>query len=69
MTNPPTPLWRTSSYSPSTGGNCVEAGPLTDSSGRIAVRDTKDRTGPTFVSTSDEWAGFITSVKTGAFDQ
>lgn len=34
--------WRISSFSANGGGgNCVEAGPLTDSTGRVAVRHSK----------------------------
>jgi hypothetical protein len=37
--------WRTSSYTGSGGGNCVEVGDQTGE-GRVLVRDTKDRRGP-----------------------
>ncbi|WP_199044499.1 DUF397 domain-containing protein, partial [Glycomyces salinus] len=30
--------WKISSRSTNNGGNCVEAGPLADGSGRVAVR-------------------------------
>lgn len=30
--------WRISSFSNSAGGSCVEVGPLSDPSGRVAVR-------------------------------
>ncbi|MGI5204606.1 DUF397 domain-containing protein [Spirillospora sp. CA-108201] len=35
--------WRRSSRSTSSGGNCVE---LADAAGAVAVRDSKDPTGP-----------------------
>ena len=55
-------VWRTSSYSSSGGGNCVEVGPFPDG---VAIRDTKDRTGPSFLTSRDEWAGFVQSIKDG----
>ncbi|SPL93102.1 unnamed protein product [[Actinomadura] parvosata subsp. kistnae] len=35
--------WHISSYSADGGGNCVEAGPLQDGSGRVAVRHTSSK--------------------------
>ncbi|GIG63769.1 DUF397 domain-containing protein [Phytomonospora endophytica] len=64
----PSVHWRTSSYSNSGGANCVEVGPLTDLPTRIAVRDSKDREGPTFLTSPAEWSGFITGIKSGGFD-
>jgi hypothetical protein len=53
--------WRTSSYSTSNGGNCVE----TASDGRVvAVRDTKDRgTGTVLAFTPSTWRAFLTAIK------
>lgn len=61
--------WRKSSRSSggSNGANCVEAGQLTDRTG-IALRDTKDRDGATFVLTVDEWRGLVTDLKRGSLD-
>lgn len=56
-------LWRTSSRSDSGGGQCVEVGPYTDHSGRIAVRDTKDRAGAVLTVSGGEWAGFVASLR------
>ena len=58
--------WKKSSLSGGSGGNCVEvAGNLP---GVIAVRDSKNPTGPALVLTSGEWHTFLASVKSGRFD-
>ena len=54
--------WRTSSYS-TYNGNCVEVGNLAD--GRIAVRDTKDRTGPVLVFSRSQWNALLAGTKRG----
>jgi hypothetical protein len=56
--------WRKSTYS---GGNgsCLE---VADLGGVVAVRDSKDKTGPKLIFTSDAWRNFIESVKIGAHD-
>jgi hypothetical protein len=55
-------IWRKSSFS-GTQGNCVEV--ATNLPGPVAVRDSKDPTGPTITVTRDEWAGFVRVVKQG----
>jgi Domain of unknown function (DUF397). len=55
--------WRTSSYTNSDGGNCVEV--ATDLQGVVAVRDSKDRSGPVLVFTRAEWRDFIAGLKAG----
>ncbi|WP_244891673.1 DUF397 domain-containing protein [Micromonospora yangpuensis] len=42
--------------------NCVEAGPVLDGSGRFAVRDSKDRTGPTLLFPAADWTTFLSSL-------
>jgi Domain of unknown function (DUF397) len=54
------PTWRTSSYSGSGGGNCVEAGAVP---GAILVRDTKDRSGPVLAFGQQAWQAFAADVK------
>jgi hypothetical protein len=57
--------WKKSSLS-MTNGNCVEVAPL--GSGSVAVRDSKDRTGPVLQFTPDEWTAFLGGVRNGEFD-
>jgi hypothetical protein len=54
------PTWRTSSYSGSGGGQCVEAGAVR---GAILVRDTKDRGGPVLAFGQRAWRAFAARVK------
>ncbi|MEU7878141.1 DUF397 domain-containing protein [Microbispora bryophytorum] len=58
--------FRKSSYSGATNDNCVEV--ATNLPGTVAVRDSKDRSGPVLVFTPSEWSAFITGVKNGDFD-
>nr|WP_030919264.1 DUF397 domain-containing protein [Streptosporangium amethystogenes] len=59
-------VWKKSSLSGGSGGNCVEiAGNLP---GAIAIRDSKNPTGPALTFTSAEWCTFLNSVKSGYFD-
>jgi hypothetical protein len=55
--------WKKSSQSQS--GSCVEVAFV---DGAIAVRDSKDRTGPVLLYTPDEWEAFIGGVMEGEFD-
>ncbi|MEU8392016.1 DUF397 domain-containing protein [Micromonospora sp. NPDC048842] len=59
--------WHISTKSPDNGGNCVEAGPVMDDSGRVAVRDSKDRAAATLVYPADGWMAFVNGVKDGDF--
>ncbi|MGC5021231.1 DUF397 domain-containing protein [Micromonospora sp. DT47] len=49
--------WRTSARSGDNGGNCVEV--ADNLPGVVAVRDSKDRTGPVLSFTHDAWAAFV----------
>ena len=56
------PRWRKSSYSGNGGGDCVEvARSLPDV---VAVRDSKNPDGPILTFSRDEWASFITRLRT-----
>jgi hypothetical protein len=57
--------WHKSTRS-SGNGNCVEVAMLDDA---VAVRDTKDRSGPMLVFTPAEWSAFVAGAKDGEFDQ
>lgn len=61
--------WRVSSRSDGGGGSCVEAGPLNDGSGRVAVRHSHHRQdGPVIVYSRADWNAFIAGVKDDEFD-
>lgn len=55
MNNP----FRTSSYSGSGGGQCVEVG----AASRVLVRDSQDRAGETLAFSADAWGTFVNSIK------
>lgn len=57
--------WRKSRHSAEERG-CVETAFLAD--GRVAVRDSKDRSGPALIYTRAEWGAFISGAKDGEFD-
>ena len=47
-------------------GNCVECGRLPG--GAMAVRDSKDRSGPVLVFAAAPWRAFVAGVRSGEFD-
>jgi hypothetical protein len=51
--------WRTSSYSGSNGGNCVEVA----ARDHVVVRDTKDRTGAVLAFGEATWREFTARIK------
>ncbi len=57
------PAWRTSSYSGTQGGNCVQ---VASHDGMILVRDTKDHGhGPVYTFTAARWRAFLAAVRAG----
>jgi hypothetical protein len=56
-------LWRTARKSSNSG--CVEVAPAGD---LVAVRDSKDRSGPVLFYTPVEWEAFLDGAKKGEFD-
>ena len=52
--------WRKASRSSGNGGNCVEVG---QANRDVAVRDTKDRSGPVLRFAPDAWRRFAEQVK------
>ncbi|MGH3932549.1 MAG: DUF397 domain-containing protein [Pseudonocardiaceae bacterium] len=60
--------WHISTQSEDNGGSCVEAGPLRDGTGRVAVRHSHHRDGSVIVYTRAEWEAFTAGVRLGEFD-
>ncbi|WP_103502885.1 DUF397 domain-containing protein [Streptomyces sp. SM14] len=60
------PVWVTSSYSGSNGGQCIEvAANCAASRGLVPVRDSKDPSGPALAVPAVAFAAFVDSVKSG----
>lgn len=57
--------WVKSARSGPTGGNCVEVAFLGD--GQVAVRNSRQPSGPALVFTSAEWDAFVGGAKDGEF--
>ncbi|MFE2595153.1 DUF397 domain-containing protein [Streptomyces sp. NPDC059396] len=51
--------WVKSSYSNEDGGNCIEYNRALLASGTIAVRDSKNTTGPILVLSDAAWTGLV----------
>lgn len=65
-TDLPPARWKKSSRSNGTGGsNCLEVADLTFG---VAIRDSKDPSGPALVFDTGAWEGFLEDVKSGEFD-
>jgi len=59
-------VWKKSSRSNGNGGNnCVEVAILDTA---VAVRDSKNPTGPALIFNPSNWAEFLDSAKGGEFD-
>lgn len=58
--------WHISTYSDNGGMSCVEAGLVSDGSGRVAVRHSHHRDGPVLVSVRTSWRSFTTAVRNDA---
>jgi hypothetical protein len=58
--------WRKSTRSGNTGGSCVEVATVGES---IAVRDSKDPSGPAFMFDRQVWTGFTTCLRDGGFNE
>jgi hypothetical protein len=61
--------WRISSRSASGGSaNCVEAGPVRDETGRVAVRHSHQPDSDILLYTRAEWSSFVETIRQGSFD-
>lgn len=60
--------WHISTRSHDNGGSCVEAGPLRDGTGRVAVRHSHHPDSAVIVYTRAEWEAFTAGVRLGEFD-
>ena len=58
-------LWRKSSYSSSTGQNCVEV--ATNLPGIVAIRDSKNPDGPQLIVPASQWHTFAVGIREGRF--
>jgi Domain of unknown function (DUF397) len=59
-------VWRKSSCSTGNGSNCI--GVTHHRPGLVAVRDSKDRTGPQLALSDRAWSQFVQGIKQGEFD-
>ena len=59
-------VWKKSVRSGGNSDDCVEVAFV---DGAIAVRDSKNPTGPALLYTRDEWEAFVGGVKDGEFDR
>jgi hypothetical protein len=58
-------VWRKSSRSGPNCDNCVE---VANVPAAIAVRDSKNPTGPVLIFSTDDWESFVVGAKDGEFD-
>ena len=57
--------WRKSTRSGPYSDNCVEVAFV---GGAVALRDSKDKTGPVLLFSPEEWLAFVGGTKDGEFD-
>ncbi|MFD3912551.1 DUF397 domain-containing protein [Streptomyces sp. NPDC058603] len=64
MTKPayiPEESWRSSSYSQSNGGECIEV--ADDIPHTVPIRDSKNPTGPILIASPSSWTAFVAFAK------
>ena len=57
--------WRKSTYS-TAEGNCIEV--ASNPVGTVAVRDSKNPSGPVLALSPEDWQTFVASVRAGRYD-
>lgn len=57
-------VWRKSSFSNANGGACVEV--ADNLPGVVAVRDSKNPSGPVLVLPAGQWRVFVTAIRAGS---
>jgi Domain of unknown function (DUF397) len=67
MAQPSHLVWRKSSYSNGSGGNCVEVAAGRGRALVAFVRDSKDRGGPVLAFTAEAWEVFVAAVRGESF--
>ncbi|MFK3980093.1 DUF397 domain-containing protein [Micromonospora sp. NPDC050397] len=65
----PAVAWHISSRSGNGSGNCVEAGPILDGSGRVAVRHSHHPSGHVLVYSGAGWTAFLAGVRSTSFER
>jgi hypothetical protein len=60
-------IWRKAAHSSGQGGACVEV--ASNLPGIVAVRDSKDPSGPALTFTPDQWRVFLSGATAGQFDR
>jgi Domain of unknown function (DUF397). len=60
--------WHISTRSGGGDTSCVEAGPIPDGTGQIAVRHSRHPDGPVIIYTRTEWDAFLAGARDGEFD-
>jgi Domain of unknown function (DUF397) len=63
--DPALSIWSKSSYSSSSGGDCIEFSRIFAHIGIVPVRDSKDPQGPALAFSSAAWSSFVAAVKAG----
>lgn len=56
-------VWRKSSYSGGSGGDCLEV--ATNFPGLVPVRDSKNPAGPRLVLRAETWSAFVADLRRG----
>ncbi|MFJ9580709.1 DUF397 domain-containing protein [Streptomyces sp. NPDC101191] len=61
-------VWKKSSYSGGSEGQCIECADVMQTHSGIAVRDSKNPEGPALLFVAAAFIGFITAVKDGGIN-